>query len=163
MTSLLKTLFFHNLWLYSCVITRQIKSIKMLDKRKGNLLSMTQQTKIKQTGKNNSKISNTRNTLPRIGSTKCVTFPLHLPLPARSLCGTLWMALFYEGCYSIIKHIFKKILLAPKLRCASLNKLQVTALSIYQEACWVRIVLLPHCPCEIPFTMLAVLLLLELQ
>lgn len=52
-----------------------------MTKGKGNLLSVTQQIKVRQKIKNNSKISNTRNTLPRIGGTKCVTFPLHLPFP----------------------------------------------------------------------------------
>lgn len=50
-----------------------------MTKGKGNLLSVTQQIKIIQIMKNNSKISNTRHTLPSIGGTNCVTFPRHLP------------------------------------------------------------------------------------
>lgn len=66
-----------------------------MTKGKGNLLSVTQQMKIIQTMKNNSKISNTRikirNTLPSIGGTNCVTFPLHLPsLPEAYVAHCKW-------------------------------------------------------------------------
>lgn len=62
-----------------------------MTKGKGNLLPVTQQIKIRQTIKNKHKVSNTRNTLSRIGGTKYFTFPLHLPsLPETYVAHCKW-------------------------------------------------------------------------